>query len=325
MKYLVAVFTAAIAFTSIQAGAADLKGSKDHPMISRYAGSQIVAYQLKDFDEYKIALAAPFYSNRWVWPKVETLAGKITRILYRSPKKRSTLEIMRNYQKNLKAAGFESLFTCGGKDCSNALYNVTSHWKKSTRWTRDVFARMPDGQRYMAARLKRPEGDVYVALYIGTHTLMNSMRGPYVSLDVIQLKPMQSNMVKVDAAAMEKGIAKEGRVSIYGIYFDTGKTVVKPESKESLDEIAKLLKSKPKLKVFIVGHTDSVGTFDYNLDLSRRRANAVVAKLTAGYGIAKGRLIPRGVGPLAPVASNRAEAGRAKNRRVELVEAVQVK
>ena len=76
----------------------------------------------------------------------------------------------------------------------------------------------------------------------------------------------------VDAAAMQKGLGETGHIALYGIYFDTDKAVVKPESQPTLAEIAKLLAGQPQLAVFIVGHTDNQGAYDYNLDLSRRRA-----------------------------------------------------
>ena len=84
-------------------------------------------------------------------------------------------------------------------------------------------------------------------------------------------------------------------------------------------EIAKLLKADPNLKVYVVGHTDNTASLDLNLKLSRERAEAVAQALVSGHGIDAGRLIGQGVGPLAPVASNDSEEGRAKNRRVELV------
>jgi outer membrane protein OmpA-like peptidoglycan-associated protein len=118
---------------------------------------------------------------------------------------------------------------------------------------------------------------------------------------------------------MAKGLGENGRIALYGIYFDTDKVVVKPESRPTLDQIAKLLASQPKLNVFIVGHTDSQGTHDYNMTLSRRRAESVAATLVQNYKIAKSRLSAAGVGFLAPVRSNASEDGRALNRRVELV------
>src|SRR6185295_19186385 len=94
----------------------------------------------------------------------------------------------------------------------------------------------------------------------------------------------------VDAAAMAKGLGEKGHVALYGIYFDTDKAVVKPESKPTLDEIAKLLRGQPQLNVVIVGHTDSQGSYDHNMDLSKRRAEAVAAELAGKYQIARTRL-----------------------------------
>jgi outer membrane protein OmpA-like peptidoglycan-associated protein len=125
--------------------------------------------------------------------------------------------------------------------------------------------------------------------------------------------------IEADAAALGAGIKAEGRIAVYGIQFDTGKAEIKPASEPALVEIAKLLKSQPALKLHVVGHTDNVASIDLNLKLSRARAEAVVQALSTRHGIAAARLIPHGVGPVAPVASNDAEAGRAKNRRVELV------
>ena len=104
--------------------------------------------------------------------------------------------------------------------------------------------------------------------------------------------------------------------------FDTDKAMLKPESRPTLDQIAKLLTGQPQLNVFIVGHTDSQGAYDYNLDLSRRRAEAVAAELVKNFRIAQARLRTAGVGFLAPVGSNASDSGRALNRRVELVAAL---
>ena len=117
-----------------------------------------------------------------------------------------------------------------------------------------------------------------------------------------------------------KAIDATGRIALYGIHFDTDKTEIKPASKETLAQIAKLLTDQGELELVVVGHTDNQGKLDYNMDLSKRRAEAVKRALVADYGIEAGRLAAWGVGYLAPVASNRAEDGRARNRRVELVE-----
>jgi len=137
-------------------------------------------------------------------------------------------------------------------------------------------------------------------------------------LTVVEKGRMKQD-IEADAAALGAGLKAEGKIAVYGITFDTGKSEIKPASEPALTEIAKLLKAQPTLKLHVVGHTDNVAGLDLNLKLSKARAEAVVQALTARHGIAAGRLIPHGVGPVAPVAANDTEAGRAKNRRVELV------
>ena len=125
--------------------------------------------------------------------------------------------------------------------------------------------------------------------------------------------------VVANAAALSTGLTSTGHTVVNGIQFDTAKADVKPESTPALQEVANLLKQDPKLKVWVVGHTDNVGSLAANLDLSRRRAAAVVQVLTTQFAIPADRLQPYGDGPYAPLASNDSEDGRATNRRVELV------
>lgn len=143
--------------------------------------------------------------------------------------------------------------------------------------------------------------------------------GQGIALHIVEEKAMEQYVV-ADADALAKEISLTGKVAVYGIHFDTGKALVKPDSKPALEEIAKLLKEETGLKIYVVGHTDSVGTFDSNMKLSMARAEAVVDVLVKKYGIDSGRLKAHGVGPLVPASTNRSEDGRAVNRRVELVE-----
>ena len=117
-----------------------------------------------------------------------------------------------------------------------------------------------------------------------------------------------------------KGLSTMGRIAIYNIFFDTGKSEVKAESADALKAIAEYLNANKTQKVIIVGHTDNTGDFDMNISLSKDRANAVIKKLTSEYAVSGDQLKPYGVGPVSPVASNSTEQGRAQNRRVEIVE-----
>ncbi len=133
-------------------------------------------------------------------------------------------------------------------------------------------------------------------------------------------KEVMKQEVEANAEAMGNDINTTGHVSIYGIYFDTGKAEIKLESDAAIAEIAKLLKNNNALKVYVVGHTDNAGSFDANMKLSKDRAVAVTNSLVSKHGIASSRLKAYGVSSLNPIASNKTEEGKAKNRRVELVE-----
>lgn len=148
-------------------------------------------------------------------------------------------------------------------------------------------------------------------------TIAISGSGAYSELIVTETKLTQD--VVADAKALSGGLLQNGHAVVTGIFFDTAKSVVKPESDAALKEVAKLLQSDPKLKVYVVGHTDNAGELASNMELSKQRAAAVVKALTAQYGVSATRLQPYGDGPYAPVASNDSENGRALNRRVELV------
>jgi OmpA-OmpF porin, OOP family len=136
---------------------------------------------------------------------------------------------------------------------------------------------------------------------------------------IVEKAGMEQEIV-ADAAVFSKDIKETGRTAIYGIYFDTGKSLIKPESDSTLAEIAKFLKTNAAMNISVVGHTDNVGGIDSNMTLSQARSDAVVKALVSRYGTDPKRLKAYGVGPLSPMASNRTEEGRAKNRRVELVE-----
>ncbi|MDR1463075.1 MAG: OmpA family protein [Azoarcus sp.] len=118
---------------------------------------------------------------------------------------------------------------------------------------------------------------------------------------------------------MAESLAKTGKVQLYGVNFDFDSDVLRSESGPVLDEVVKLARANPAWKLEIGGHTDSLGTADYNLKLSDRRAAAVVRYLT-GKGIDAARLQARGYGATRPLVPETAgnDAARAQNRRVEL-------
>lgn len=166
------------------------------------------------------------------------------------------------------------------------------------------------GLQYATLKVAKGNAEAWAALEAGGN-------GMY-KIEIIEKQAMNQD-VAADAASLAGSIRETGKAAVYGIYFDTDKADIKPESAAAIAEIAKMLQANPGLKLFVVGHTDTTGAFDHNVKLSQARAAAVVNALVAQHGIAAARLTPFGGGPTAPVASNRTEEGRAKNRRVELV------
>jgi len=311
--------------SALSAQDADSTGSADHPLITHYAGSFIDGYAVHDFDAFRLPLGAAVKSAAGprVPAKKADLEGKITRILYRGPEGRSTLEILRNYRSALEQAGFETLFSCAGDDCGFlfhwTLYHDEKQRLKNSRTSGGAFD-IPQDIRYFAAKGIIEGAEVHVSVLIAFDAGFGKLsKRPVTLLEVIESEAMETGMVTVNAEAIGKGIDADGHFSIYGVYFNTDSAEITPESAPALAEISKLLARRTDLKILVVGHTDNQGGFDHNMDLSRRRAESVVKALTANHGIAANRLTSDGVGYLAPVATNDNDAGRAKNRRVELV------
>lgn len=133
-------------------------------------------------------------------------------------------------------------------------------------------------------------------------------------------KHFLSNIKFTTAAPdMRSKLLTEGKIISYGIYFDSGKDIVKAESYGSLNEIAKVLKENPTVRIKIVGHTDADGDAAANLELSKRRAQNVKNSLVNDFGIDAGRIETEGMGETQPIAGNDTAENKSKNRRVEFI------
>jgi OOP family OmpA-OmpF porin len=293
-----------LAPTGAAAQTRDVAGARDFAGIGRFGGSVISGYQIKDFDAARIQ-AAPFKDGQPA--DARRLEGRITRIAYRTNPGPSILEVSRNFETQLTKAGFETLLACDTDACGGIPFTEAIDALPIPQMWVDGF-----NYHYYAGRKAEGGRETFASVVVSENN-----REIYAQLTVAELGAIQNKMV--DAAAMAKGLGETGHIALYGIYFDTDKAVIKPESRPTLEQIAKLLTSQPQLNVFVVGHTDSQGAYDYNLDLSRRRAEAIATELVKNFRIAQARLRTAGVGMLAPVGSNGTEAGRALNRRVELV------
>jgi len=221
----------------------------------------------------------------WTGPdKVQTVEGHSLYVNYNlneNAQAPSGLQILRNYSNAIKKLGGQLVY----------------QWEDG-------------GVEYATLKLVKNGQEVWV-------TVAGAGNGMYY-INIIEKELMNQDVV-ADASSMASSIKETGKVALYGIYFDTGKSVLKPESLTTIQEIAKLLKADPALKVYVVGHTDNVGAFDANIKLSQERAAAVVNALVTQHSVSAASLRAHGDGPTAPVASNEKEEGRALNRRVELV------
>ena len=178
---------------------------EDHPLISKYEGSTIQSNEVEQFGEYKLITsrtkAGEFES--------QTLKGKVTRIVYENPRSRSTLEIYDNYKKALAAAGVQTIYSCVVDGCGPAY--ARSAWGRFN----GLFVTTDGDPRYFAGKLEKEGKTAYVALMVGRKR---------TQLDVVEIIGMEENLVSIDAAALANGLDKEGRISVYGIFFDTDKS-----------------------------------------------------------------------------------------------------
>jgi outer membrane protein OmpA-like peptidoglycan-associated protein len=302
----------------------DCEGCRDHPMLARYPGSALVGADQVAFEEAALP-TGPAARNpdtdETIPLKTLNVTGKRTRLFYLPPTSRSALEVFTNYREALEKAGMTTLWTCSGdQECGRNFADQAVAITHLDDLSNTTSARIgfsdAERPRYLVAELKRPAGDLHVVVIAADFSTRQGS-GAYVL--VVEGKPMDKGLVTLDAGALDRDLLSTGKAVIYGIHFDFDKADIKPESKPQLDEIARLLSTQPKLKLRITGHTDNRGGADYNVQLSQRRAQAIVAALVGTYGISGDRLSAAGMGANAPVASNDNEDGRARNRRVELV------
>jgi OmpA-OmpF porin, OOP family len=161
-----------------------------------------------------------------------------------------------------------------------------------------------------------PKSPTEITAHKGGTWLYIDNKGTFYYQTIVTSQEMKQELV-ADASSLKSEIDKTGHVAVYGIHFETGKAAIQPDSEETLKQVVALLQGSPDLKLRVEGHTDNQGAAAANMVLSEKRAQAVVAWLSA-HGIAASRLSAQGFGQTKPVADNASEPGRAKNRRVEL-------
>lgn len=341
--FLLALFAHSPVLADTAVPPKDVAGS-DLPWLKRYAGAIILDYAQSAFDEADLVAGPlkpregrdPVSNNLLRTPEaVTTLQGRRTRFVYLMPAGRSPLEVTSGYEQELQARNGQTLFQCREQACGGSLGRAVDSGGGEQGLIHHVFPRdqLPKalysagwcvltasnaGQRYQLIKADGAHVAIFAAEVKAARDCKNFDGRTFAVVTVVEDKPREQRMELVDARKMAGDIAAQGRAVLYGVQFDTDKATIKPESRPQIEQIAAFLKAGSG-SFYVVGHTDNQGSQDYNLDLSRRRAAAVAETLQKGHGIPAARLTGMGVGMLAPVASNADEAGRSKNRRVEIV------
>lgn len=318
------LFLGLVLLAGVARAESDKPGGSDHPLLSRYAGSTLYTYG--DQNDASVPVLVAVQGK----PVQQALEGRIANRLYFGPKGSSPLEVFRNYQAALSEAGFVMLYQCEAAQCQrDKTQEKMVRWVQGAHWVGQgssdyyvirIFEYKPEFH-YLHARKAGAGGnvDVQVALRAGDADDRRIEGRALQFVQVIEAASVAQRQVTVDAAAIGGALKRDGRIALYGILFDSGEARIKSGSADTLAQMAAALKNEPALNVYIVGHTDNQGALAANLGLAQRRAQAVAEALSATYGIAPARLLAHGVASLAPVATNADEAGRAKNRRVEMV------
>ena len=322
---------------SVCTAAPDIPGAKDNPQVKRVTGSQIVLYRYKAFDEMNLPLEpVAFESGKFKDTKRQHVEGAHTILYYAMPADVGPFEVVHQYGAELKEEHEGENFWVPDADTDlddgYGRFLARNYLDLDSLDLGYFHGFNKAGTRYGSFKGKSANGgDLYVSVLAfpmndtmgsgKSRDLFDTVKGRTMArVDIIETKPMTTRMTTVKAADITDSLAKTGRIAIYGVYFDTDKSDLKPESKDALAEMAKAIQGAGAGKKFlIVGHTDNQGEFGYNLSLSTRRAKAVVEALARDYGLQPSSVISVGVGMAAPVAPNIDEAGRAKNRRVEIV------
>ncbi|MGC2399342.1 MAG: OmpA family protein [Acidobacteriaceae bacterium] len=319
-------FASMVCSSAVYLGAAqDVPNSHDPAGMKRYEGSDLIGYRAPKFDEYLLPLGAPTSQDPPAYEKSKPIEGQVSYYVYMAPEGRTPAELFRNYKQEFARLNLDVLYV---KDAGQRGWFGPTLGKISKESdVGDILFYNQDEERLVVGKSKDAQPTYYVAFVTAYRdgNMPDRLRKgvtkgrALAQLVVVSPDTMELKMAFVNAGDMKQALHDSGKVALYGLYFDTDKDAVKAESQPTMDEIAKLMKADPSLRLHVVGHTDNEGKPDYNLDLSRRRAASVVAQLTSKYGIAANRLDAFGCGLYAPVASNDEESGRGKNRRVELV------
>lgn len=338
---LIAVFLAAFAAFGSFVGTAPpaqaqraIEEASPHPMVPLPAGGYITRDEFTDFAE--VTFPASPGDRRSGFEEELSVEGAHRTLEYTvDGLELSLLRLYRGYVQHFEGNGFEIVFTGIGEELSGR--DGFSFISSESGFLSRTPSTAADSNAYILVR----SPDEATVIAVSFFSRQNARRMMVHAVEIEEMEPLDLfapqaeeaaeeaaeeppvELVQQDMAELESGLLADGRVVVNAILFEFDEALILPESAQALATVAELMNERPNLSLLVVGHTDGVGSFDYNLRLSVERARAVVTWLSERHQIAERRLRPAGAGPMSPVTTNRTEAGRAQNRRVELVEVIE--
>ncbi|WP_299311789.1 OmpA family protein [uncultured Halomonas sp.] len=310
-----------------------IEGATPHPMVPLPAEGYITRYDFTDFAEIEFP-AAPHPGGRdpefeetvqveGAWRQMEYTVDGL---------ELSLLRLYRGYVQHFESSGFEVIFSGIGEELS--IRDGFTFISYQSGFLSRTPSTAPESNAYFLVR--SPDEQTVIA--VSFFSRQNARRMMVNAVEIEEMAPLdlfsptpepeqepepEVVMVPQKVEELETGLVQDGRVIVNAILFEFDRAEILPESAQALETVTDLLRARPELKLLVVGHTDVVGSFDYNLRLSVERAQAVVGWLGSRGGIDASRLRAAGAGPMSPITTNRTESGRAQNRRVELVEIIE--
>lgn len=307
----------ALALAFIAGAGAALAEEQDFtPEFGALEGAELSHFLTRNFDDYALPV------GRYTRDKKPSrlIEGAIREFVYRLEGEASTLEAIRNYEHRFAELGYETVFVCEGDECGGFDFRFAAYLVEPPAMRFDLAdfrylgVETPDGERHASVIASRQGGRLFVQII--------AIEGDVAPQRMTEIGPAPPPRAKPGVArlfTLARLLTEEGRAPLDGIAFEAGSAKLTIESDEPLEQVAALLRGRPDLRFLVVGHTDNQGGLDPNLALSKARAESVAARIASADGVSAGQLEPHGVAFLAPRASNATEAGRALNRRVELV------
>jgi OOP family OmpA-OmpF porin len=253
---------------------------------------------------------------------VQTVEGRVTQQAWRiDAASLTTLQLVRPLREQLSNARYRIIFECQTEACGGFDFRFGIETLPPPQMRINI-----GDFRFLAAERTGTDGPEFISLFISRTasagfvqvTHIGAMTEEPTVIAQAQAEPVRA-FGSMPKGTLSEQIEQSGRAVLGDLSFETGSAQLAEGEYPSLQDLADYLQSFPQRNVALVGHTDSAGSLDGNIALSKRRAASVLERLVTDYGVSRSQLEAEGMGYLAPVASNLTEAGRQTNRRVEVI------